>query len=75
VALDVASTGVVQLDSVGVVTIPEARWPGEPVLLVVDERSALIGSREGDRFSGHWGSGAAFVAAAQCATTALKEGR
>jgi HTH-type transcriptional regulator, sugar sensing transcriptional regulator len=75
VTLDVASTGVVQLDSVGVITIPSARWPGEPVLLVVDERTALIGSRDGDRFSGHWGSGAAFVAAAQCATTALKEGR
>ena len=75
VTLDVASTGPVPLGAVNVTTIPSTTWPGEPVLLVVDERSALIGSRDGDRFSGHWGSGAAFVAAARCATAALREGR
>src|SRR5690606_16081456 len=40
-------------------------WPGEPVLMVVDDRAALIGARNGERFSGHFGSGAAFIAAAR----------
>jgi sugar-specific transcriptional regulator TrmB len=75
VVLDVSSTGPVALDAVAVATIPSPHWPGDPVLLVVDDRAALVGSRDGDRFSGHWGSGAAFVAAARCATAALKEGR
>ena len=75
VTLDVASTAPVPLGAIQVATIPAARWPGEPVLLVVDERAALIGSRDGDRFSGHWGSGPAFVAAARCAAAALREGR
>lgn len=75
VTLDVASTGAVPLGALQVLTIPAANWPGEPVLLVVDDRAALIGSRDGDRFTGHWGSGAAFVAAARCATAALRDGR
>ena len=57
-----------------VTPIPGADWPGDPVLLVVDDRAALIGSRDGDRFSGHWGSGAAFVAAARRACAALQGG-
>lgn len=75
VVLDVASTAAVPLGPVHVATIPSADWPGDPVLLVVDSRAALIGSREGDRFAGHWGSGAAFVAAARHACAALREGR
>ena len=75
VTLDVASTAAVPLGTLQVATIPPANWPGEPVLLVVDERAALIGSRDGDRFSGHWGSGIAFVAAARSATAALRNGR
>ena len=74
VALDVSSTGAVPIGVVPVAVIPPSRWPGEPVLLVVDDRGALIGSRDGARFSGHWGSGIAFVAAARSAITALKEG-
>ena len=31
--------------------------------------------RDGERFSGHWGSGAAFVAAARTTLAALREGR
>lgn len=75
VMLHVASTAPVPLGALSVTTIPPSSWPGEPVLLVVDDRVALIGSRDGDRFSGHWGSGPAFVAAARCATAALREGR
>jgi sugar-specific transcriptional regulator TrmB len=75
VAIDVASTGPVPLGTIPVETIAAPDWPGEPVLLVVDRRAALIGSRSGDRFSGHWGTGAAFVAAAQRTCAALREGR
>ena len=69
------STAAVPLGAITVATIPEPNWPGEPVLLVVDDRAALIGSRTGEHFSGHWGSGSAFVAAAHRACLALKEGR
>lgn len=75
VQLDIASTGPVPLGVVDVATIPPGDWPGEPVLLVVDARAALIGSRDGERFSGHWGTGIAFVAAARHACAALREGR
>lgn len=74
VRLNVASTGAVPLGAVPVATISAPDWPGDPVLLVVDGRAALIGSREGDRFAGHWGSGAAFVAAARHACAALRGG-
>jgi sugar-specific transcriptional regulator TrmB len=75
VTLDLASTATVPLGAVQIVVIPESNWPGEPVLLVVDDRAALIGSRAGEHFSGHWGTGTAFVAAAHRACLALKEGR
>jgi sugar-specific transcriptional regulator TrmB len=75
VELSIASTGDVPLGAIAVTTIGGIDWPGEPVLLVVDNRAALIGSRDGDRFSGHWGSGPAFVAAAQRAHAALLEGQ
>ena len=75
VTLDVASTASVPLGAIQVVTLVEPDWPGEPVLLVVDDRAALIGSRDGELFSGHWGSGTAFVAAAHRACMALKGAR
>jgi sugar-specific transcriptional regulator TrmB len=74
-ALDVSSTAPVPLGSIAVHVIPEPDWPGQPVLLVVDDRAALIGARQGETFSGHWGSGPAFVAAATRTLTALREGR
>jgi hypothetical protein len=43
--------------------------------MVVDGRAALIGARLGERFSGHFGSGPAFVAAAGRTLAALREGR
>ena len=74
VSIDVNSTGPVPLGAVTVTVLPSVDWPGEPVLLVVDDRTALIGSRDGERFSGHWGTGIAFVAAARHACAALKAG-
>lgn len=75
VALDLASTSAVPLGGIDVAVIPSPDWPGEPVLLVVDDRAALSGARNGDRFIGHWGSAPAFVASVRRALTALKEGR
>jgi sugar-specific transcriptional regulator TrmB len=75
VQLDVASTAPVPLGVVDVGAITPGDWPGEPVLLIVDRRAALVGSRDGERFSGHWGSGPAFVAAARRACSTLKGDR
>ena len=74
VRLELGSTGAVPLGTMSVVVIPQPDWPGEPVLLVVDSRAALIGSRHGDSFAGHWGTGTAFVAAARRACAALRAG-
>jgi sugar-specific transcriptional regulator TrmB len=62
------STGPVDLDfaTVGVVGDTLA-WPGMPIIAVVDDRSAVLGSREGTEVRGHWSSAPAFVAAARVA--------
>jgi sugar-specific transcriptional regulator TrmB len=73
--LVVASTGDVPLGGIAVERIPPPTWPGDPVLLVVDRRVGLIGARMGEQFTGHFGTGAAFVAAAERAVDALREGR
>ncbi len=41
-------------------------WPGEPIVFAVDDRGAIIAARavEPDVVSGHWGTDAVFVAAA-----------
>jgi sugar-specific transcriptional regulator TrmB len=75
VTLEVTSTAAVPLGNIAVTIIPAPSWPGDPVLLVIDDRAALSGARNGDRFSGHWGSAPAFVASVQRALTALREGR
>lgn len=72
VDLTIASTSAVPLGGVAVEVLSATDWPGEPVLMVVDARAAVIGSRNGDRFTGHFGSGAAFVAAAARTFDALR---
>jgi HTH-type transcriptional regulator, sugar sensing transcriptional regulator len=72
VELLVVTTGPTSLGSIEVEVISRPEWPGEPVLLVVDDRGALIGARDGDRFNGHYGSGAAFLAAAHHTLSALR---
>ncbi len=67
----VLSTASVALGVVAVEVMTPGAWPGDPVLMVVDDRAALIGSRQGDRFTGHWGAGPAFVAAARQVITTL----
>jgi hypothetical protein len=73
--LDVSSTADVPLGGIPVTVIATPDWPGEPVVLVVDQRAALIGARQEGRFSGHFGSGEAFVAAARVTLDALREVR
>jgi sugar-specific transcriptional regulator TrmB len=75
VELAIVSVGPVPLGGLPVDVIEVPQWPGEPVLLVVDARAAVIGARNGDGFSGHFGSGAGFVAAALRTFDALREGR
>lgn len=73
VELEVLATGSVPLGVVPVTAVDGSDWPGEPVLMVVDHRSALIGARSGERFSGHFGHGPAFVAAAERVLRSFKE--
>jgi sugar-specific transcriptional regulator TrmB len=59
------STGSVQLGFAEVRTVEAKGWPGEPLVAVIDGRSAVIGSRNGPEVRGHWSTSPSFVAAAQ----------
>jgi sugar-specific transcriptional regulator TrmB len=62
------STGVVDLDFVPVeIVTQERRWPGMPIIAVVDDRSAVIGARTGNDVQGHWSTAPALIAAARLA--------
>ena len=54
------------------VALPLTQWPGMPIISIVDERSAILGSRDGNRVSGHWSTAPAFVAAARLALDRFK---
>lgn len=49
------------------VVAPVGAWPGEPLIAVIDDRSAVVGAREGAQISGHWSAAPAFVAVARLA--------
>ena len=64
VVLDLASTDSVELPFSPVsVAPPSTEWPGEPILFVVDDRGAMLGFRQGDKVSAHWGTGVVLIAA------------
>jgi sugar-specific transcriptional regulator TrmB len=67
--LNLAATGPVELGFVPVeVVAAEAhRWPGMPVILVVDDRSAILAARNGNEVRGHWSTAVSFVAGARLA--------
>jgi sugar-specific transcriptional regulator TrmB len=69
VRLALFSTGPVELGFVPVRLVePDAQaWPGMPVILVVDDRAALVAARDGGDAQGHWSTVPAFVAAARLA--------
>jgi sugar-specific transcriptional regulator TrmB len=76
VKLSLSSTGPVELAFATVTVTPaDGDWPGQPFLLVVDSRSALLAARDGERVSGHWGSAPTLVAAATLAIERLRRTR
>jgi sugar-specific transcriptional regulator TrmB len=73
VTLSLSSTGSVDIPFPDIqVTAGENGWPGQPFLLVVDHRSALVAARQGDRVTGHWGTSPTLVAAATLAIERLR---
>ena len=62
------STGPVDLGFASVdVVSGDHGWPGMPIIAVVDDRSAILGFRQGNEVRGHWSTAPAFVAAARLA--------
>ena len=62
------STAPVDLGFAEVEVVPEGHsWPGMPIIAAVDDRSAILASREGSEVRGHWSTAPAFVAAARLA--------
>jgi HTH-type transcriptional regulator, sugar sensing transcriptional regulator len=47
------------------VVAEDDRWPGMPIVMVVDDRSAILAARNGSEVRGHWSTAVAFVAAAR----------
>ncbi|CAN5864973.1 hypothetical protein BH24GEM1_BH24GEM1_11240 [soil metagenome] len=67
--LGLAATGPVELGfaPVEVVATEGRGWPGMPVILVVDDRSAILAARNGAEVRGHWSTAPSFVAGARLA--------
>lgn len=64
--VELYSTAPVDLGFHPVEIIPEGHsWPGMPIISVVDDRSAILGSRQGSQVRGHWSTAPALVAAAR----------
>jgi len=62
------STGPVDLGFASVDLVSgDHGWPGMPIIAVVDDRSAIVGCRQGNEVRGHWSTAPAFVAAARLA--------
>lgn len=75
VNLSLSATAPVELTFASVGVVPEAAaWPGQPFLLVVDGRSALLAARDGERVTGHWGTAPTLVAATTLVIGSLRSG-
>jgi sugar-specific transcriptional regulator TrmB len=73
VVLSLSATTPVELPFAEVAVVPGTdAWPGQPFLLVVDDRNALLAARDGERVSGHWGTAPTLVAAARLAIEGLR---
>jgi sugar-specific transcriptional regulator TrmB len=59
------ATAPVQLGFTEVRVVEAPGWPGEPLVAVIDGRSAVIGSRNGPEVRGHWSTSPSFVASAE----------
>jgi sugar-specific transcriptional regulator TrmB len=64
-ALDLRSLKPVNLGFAPVTSAGSGSWPGEPLLMITDGRTAMVGSRQGSQVEGHWSTAAGFVAAAR----------
>jgi sugar-specific transcriptional regulator TrmB len=73
-SLSLRSVGPASLDfsAVTAVEMPDAAWPGTPLVAVVDGRSAVIAARRGPDVTGHWSTAPSFVAAARLVQLALQ---
>jgi sugar-specific transcriptional regulator TrmB len=68
VRLVLCSTAPVDLGFAPVTLVSNGhQWPGMPIIVVVDDRSAILASREGNEVRGHWSTAPAFVAGARLA--------
>ncbi len=66
--LVLCATSAVDLGfSVVEVVTDTQRWPGMPIISVVDDTSALMAARQGADVRGHWSTAPAFVAGARLA--------
>ncbi len=71
--VELYSTSSVDLGFVPVESIPQGhRWPGMPIICVVDDANALLAYRQGSQVRGQWSSAPAFVAAARLALERLR---
>jgi HTH-type transcriptional regulator, sugar sensing transcriptional regulator len=75
VSLSLSSMAAVELPFAPVRVVQSSgAWPGQPFLLVVDGRSALLAARDGERVLGHWGTAPTLVAATALAIEGLRGG-
>ena len=74
VTLSLSSVAPVDLPFATVTVAADGEWPGQPFLMVVDGRSALLAAREGERVLGHWGTAPTLVAATALAIGSLRGG-
>jgi sugar-specific transcriptional regulator TrmB len=73
ISLTLCSSAPVELGFVPVeVVATDDTWPGMPIILVVDDRTALVAARQGNEVRGHWSSTPAFVATARLAFDRLR---
>ncbi|HEY8257800.1 MAG TPA: helix-turn-helix domain-containing protein [Gemmatimonadales bacterium] len=76
VPLSLCATSPVELGFVVVDVLADTDgWPGMPILAIIDNRSAVMGSRNGAEVRGHWSTAPAFVAGARLALEHLRERR
>jgi sugar-specific transcriptional regulator TrmB len=74
VPLHLSASGQAELDfaTVSQIAIDPALWPAMPIILVVDDRSAILASRNGAEVRGHWSTAPTFVAGARLALERLR---
>lgn len=66
IAMHLASTAAVELPVAAVRVVPPlAGWPGEALVALVDDRSAVLAARQGGEVRGHWSTSPVLVAAAR----------